>query len=254
MYIVELKTVQSSAIRILIEVLKDVLNDITLTFDESGLHITAIDGSHIAVINLVLYGENFEHYVCKQKIDVGLCITSLYKLVRTVTNNDVFSIYIEEDNTDHLIIQIENSDKNSMTKFKLKLLDLDNKTINIPKVDMECILTMPSNDFQRLCRDMMNISDFVKLTTQDDKIIFSCDGDFASQETEIKEATHGLVFNTKCETTIEGKFSLKYLNMFTKSTNLCNTIELNLKKNFPLILKYNVANLGFIKFCLAAKA
>jgi len=41
--------------------------------------------------------------------------------------------------------------------------------------------------------------------------------------------------------------------LFTKSTNLSNSIELYLKTDYPLILKYSVANLGEIRFCLAPK-
>ena len=36
MYILELKTVQSSAIRVLIEALKEILTDVNIMFDENG--------------------------------------------------------------------------------------------------------------------------------------------------------------------------------------------------------------------------
>jgi len=39
--------------------------------------------------------------------------------------------------------------------------------------------------------------------------------------------------------------------MFTKCTNLNNVVEVYLKNNFPIILKYSVASLGEIKLCLA---
>jgi len=39
--------------------------------------------------------------------------------------------------------------------------------------------------------------------------------------------------------------------MFTKCTNLYNMVEIYLKNNFPLILRYQVASLGEIKLCLA---
>ena len=37
-------------------------------------------------------------------------------------------------------------------------------------------------------------------------------------------------------------------------SNLCNTIELFLKNDYPLIIKYSVASLGEIKLCLAPKS
>ena len=50
---------------------------------------------------------------------------------------------------------------------------------------------------------------------------------------------------------IQGNFSLKYLVLFTKCTNLSNTVELYLKNDYPLIIKYTVASLGNIKLCLS---
>jgi hypothetical protein len=52
---------------------------------------------------------------------------------------------------------------------------------------------------------------------------------------------------------IQGVFELKNLNIFTKCTGLCNNIELFLKNDFPLIIKYSVADLGQIYLCCSQK-
>lgn len=251
--ILEFKTVQSNALRTLVEVLKDVLNDINICFDNTGMKIMAMDGGHVALIHMKLHAEKFEHYFCESKINVGLSMTAWYKLMKTVNNSDTVSMFIDSDNNHELGITIENADKNSCTTFMLKLLDVDDDELNIPDVEINCVVTMPSNDFQRMCRDMLNIGDTVELISTNEGLLFKCNGDFARQETLIGETTHGLTFNKKDEEVISGKFALKYINLFTKSTNLCNTIELYLKPDYPLILKYNVANLGEIRFCLAPK-
>ena len=49
----------------------------------------------------------------------------------------------------------------------------------------------------------------------------------------------------------QGEFSLKNLGYFIKCTNLCNTIEMYLENDLPLVVKYAVASLGEIKLCLA---
>jgi len=41
------------------------------------------------------------------------------------------------------------------------------------------------------------------------------------------------------------------LGYFIKCTNLCNTIEMYLENDLPLVVKYAVASLGEIKLCLA---
>jgi proliferating cell nuclear antigen len=46
-------------------------------------------------------------------------------------------------------------------------------------------------------------------------------------------------------------FSLKYLTIFTKCTNLCSNVEIYLKNSYPIILRYSIASLGEIKLCLS---
>lgn len=41
--------------------------------------------------------------------------------------------------------------------------------------------------------------------------------------------------------------------MFTRCTNLSTNIEMYLKNDYPLIIKYAVANLGEIKLCLSPR-
>lgn len=251
--ILEFTTVQSNAFRTLIEVLKDVLNDVNITFDETGIKIMAMDGSHVALIHMKLAADKFESYKCTERMNVGISMSAWYKLMKTVNNSDILSMFIDSENNHELGITIENADKNSCTTFMLKLLDVDDEELVIPDVEINCVVTMPSNDFQRMCRDMSHIGDTMELTSTNEGLRFKCNGDFATQETLIGETTHGLTFNKKDDEVINGKFALKYINLFTKSTNLCNTIELYLKPEYPLILKYNVANLGEIRFCLAPK-
>jgi proliferating cell nuclear antigen len=248
--ILELQTVQSNVIKILCDVLKETLNDINFIFDEHGIKVMAMDGSHVALIHLKLHASKFEYYKCTERMQVGLNMSNLFKLIKTVTNLDTITFYITSDNRHEFCINIENADKNSKTTFKLKMLDIDETELRIPDIELQSVITMPSNDFQRMCRDMINISDLVIMTSGANTFTLSCEGDFASQETQIGEANHGLTF-LNCDEKISGKFSLRYLNLFTKSTNLSNTLDIYLKKDFPLMLKYNVSNLGEILFCLA---
>ena len=63
--ILEIKTVQSAAFRVLTEALKEILTDANFEFDESGLKIMAMDSSHTVLVHLKLNAENFEYYHCK---------------------------------------------------------------------------------------------------------------------------------------------------------------------------------------------
>ena len=55
-------TVQAGSIRTLVEVLKEVLNDVNLIFDETGIRVTAMDGSHVALIHMKLDASKCETF------------------------------------------------------------------------------------------------------------------------------------------------------------------------------------------------
>lgn len=243
----EIKTVQASSFKILLEALKDLLTDTCIEFDSTGLKIIAMDTSHVVLVHLKLEAKNFESYYCPNKVSIGVNMLQMHKLIKTVHNNDTLTLFMDEDDINHLGIKIENSDKNTKSTFYLNLLDLDNPSISIDPTEFSSVITLPSSDFQKICRDMSNISEYVEIKNIHNQLIFSCKGDFCSQETILSD-------NSEIQNNgniVQGVFKLKYLVLFTKCSNLCNTIEIYLKNDYPLIVKYSVASLGEIKLAIA---
>ena len=107
--IVEIKTVQSNAIRILFEALKDILTDVNLQISNEGLKIISMDGSKQAVVNLKLEASKFEKFHCFKPIKAGVNMTSLYKIIKSVKNSDIVTFYILQDSSTKLHIEIENN-------------------------------------------------------------------------------------------------------------------------------------------------
>ena len=252
-YILEVKTVQSSAFRILVEALKEILTDANLEFDESGIKVMAMDSSHTVLVHLKLNSGNFESFFCKNKLILGINMINFFKLIKTMSNSDTLTLFVTEENESVLGIKIENSEKNSVTKYKLNLMDLHEDQIQIPPASFDSVITMPSTDFQKICRDMHNLADDIEIKSVGQQLMFNCKGDFASQDTCIGEANSGMAFikNQNPDEIVQGVFALKHLVLFSKCTNLCNSIEMYLKNDYPLIIQYSVASLGNIKLCLA---
>jgi len=251
----ELKTVQTNAIKVLIEELKEILTDANIEFNETGLKVVAMDSSKTILVHLKLNSDKFDKYLCKKKIIVGVSMLNLFKLIKTANNSDTLTFFIDDVNMNVLGIVIENADKNSRTSFELNLMDLNEENIDIPPQEFGSIMTMPSVDFQKICRDMSNLSDTIEIKSVGSQLIFSCKGDFAKQETKLGETPDGVNFVKLNEATniIQGYYNLKHLVLFTKCTNLCNSIEIYMKNNFPIVINFTVGNLGKLKLALAPK-
>jgi proliferating cell nuclear antigen len=253
--IMELKTVQTGAFKTLIEALKEILTDANIEFTDSSMKVITMDPTQTILVHLKLEKDNFESYFCKHKIFIGVNMLNFFKLIRTLTNNDALTMFIDADNANCLGIRIENGEKNSLTTYYLNLIEVDETTYQIPPAQFESIITMPSNEFNKICRDMINLSDIIEIKSVGNQMIFSCKGEFACQETIIGEASNGLNFvkSTSDDTIIQGYYNLKHLVLFTKCTNLCNSIEIYMKNNFPIVIKFAVGSLGNLKLALAPK-
>ena len=248
-----LKSISGGAIRTLFETLKEVLHDVNLVFSPEGVRLVTMDGSRVALIYLKLRAESFEEYHCTGTVNCGVNMNSMFKLLRITGSHDTIVMYCTTGNAHELGIRIANSERNTSTDFKLKLLDVDSENIQIPAVSFDAVLTLPSAYFQRICRDMLNLSDTITVSTRGPQLVLSCSGDFASQETVISEAADCMSVHTASEKNVQGRYSLKYLTLFCRASSLSTTLEMFLKEAYPLIIKYNVASLGEIRFCLAPK-
>lgn len=251
--VLEISTVQSSAFKILIEALKEILIDANFEFSKDGIRIMKMDSSSSVLVHLKLNADSFESYKCDKPQILGINMFNLFKLIRTIGNDDTLTIFYDDSKIGVLGIRIENGNKNQVTNYNLNLMEIDVEDLNIEPEEFKSEISMPSSDFQKIIKDIAGLSDTIEIKSIGNKLIFSCNGDFASQDTEIGETQHGIIFTKNSDKIIQGKFSAKHLVSFTKFTNLCNTIKIYIKNDYPIIIQYSCANLGICKLALAPK-
>jgi proliferating cell nuclear antigen len=258
--VLTIKTVQISPFRTLITALKDILLETNITFQPSGMKIINMDKSHTILCHCTLAAQNFEFYECKkEKIIIGVNVIHFFKLINTIDNNDTLTMYIENDDyadgiVTHLSLRFENGEIKQCKTQKLKLIEPEEDGLAYPDVKFSSVINLPSNDFQKIIRDLSSISDKLEIKSVGNELIFKCSGQFASAEIYRAEMDGSMEFILKQDSSkiIQGFFSLKNLGYFIKCTNLCSQIELFLENDLPLVVKYNVASLGTITLCLSA--
>ena len=233
------KTVQTNAIRILFESLKNILSDVNFKGDFTGLKLTTVDGTHTAIVNLHLVKQKFEEYICIKPVNIGVNLLSVFKILKGIKHTDTIAFTVFKEDESYLYIESQNSDKKSTITSKIKLLDMDEKIYNIPEMEFESYITMPSSDFQTYISDLSNISSEITFISNASNLTLRSVGDFAEQMITINETNNDI---SKSEEQT-GVYNIKYIQLFTKSTNLCGTVEIYLKTGYPLAIVYNVANL-----------
>lgn len=254
--VLHIQTIQTEAIKSVFETLREIIQDCNIIADEEGLRILMMDSIGSTMVHLKFFAENFDNYECNaEQITLGISVPAIYSLFKTISKNDVLTMRIEEGKEHLLIINFDNPDFKASEEIEYKLLDIDDNEFPVPDVEFDSICRLSSAYFQKILRSRQRTSENISIGTVGPSMIFTSSGDYARRRLVVGETTSqigdGIFFCRKNEDIIEGTYPIKSLLLFAKATSIHPSVEIFLKKDFPIIIQYPVANLGILKFALA---
>ncbi|KAK7205611.1 proliferating cell nuclear antigen [Myxozyma melibiosi] len=249
------KLEQASLFKKLVDAAKELVQDCNFDCSETGIALEAMDTSHVSLISLELNADGFSEYRCDRNITLGLNLTSLTKILRCGNNEDMLTLEAQEK-PDSLIIRFENTQQDRMSEYALKLMDIDQEHLGIPETEYAATVTMPSTEFQRICRDMYAISESITIECTKAGVKFSCEGDIGNGSVTLKPSASAdkPEHATKIELSepVSLTLSTKYLLNFCKATGLSDTVTLKMADENPVLVEYPLSS-GHLRFYLAPK-
>lgn len=117
-----------------------------------------MDNSHVALVSMLLSANAFSPFRCDRNIALGINLNSLTKVLRCAQNNDILTLKAE-DSPDVVNLVFESSTSDRISEYDIKLMDIDQEHLGIPETEYAATVTMPSAEFQRICRDLGNLSE-----------------------------------------------------------------------------------------------
>lgn len=223
------------------------------TGNKAGMRIIAVDNTRTILAYVKLEAKNFTEFICKKnKITIGVNMTNFHKLIKSTDKADIITLKLDSTDMSRLNILIDNVERKKNDSYMMNLLDLEESEINIPRITFDAEIIMLSSEFHKICREMSSYAEYVEIKCGKNNVIFSCKGDYAERETELKQSdTVNIKHTTNYKDgVVQGIFDLKHLVMFQKCAGLCNEIEIFMKNDYPLVIRYTVATLGKATFCL----
>lgn len=240
-----------------------------------------MDNSHVALVAMLLRADGFSPYRCDRNIALGINLNSLTKVLRCAQNEDMVTLKAD-DAPDSLNLVFENTENDRISEYDIKLMDIDQEHLGIPETEYSASITLPSAEFQRICRDLSQLSESgewrkrmgestsfgltiylfvcvlisVAIEATKEGVKFACSGDIGNGSVTLR--THQNIekpeLSTKIELTepVSLTFSLKYLVNFCKASSLAQTVTLSLSNEVPLLVEYKMDN-GYVRFYLAPK-
>lgn len=240
----------------IIESVKDIVTNGIFDCGETGISLQCMDSSHICLVNLLLLSDGFDAFRCDRNVALGLNLESLGKLMKCANNDDAVTIKADGENSDNLTLVFESPNREKVSDYEMKLIDIDQEHLGIPDTEYTCVVKMPSAEFQRICRDLSQIGDSVVISCSKEGIKFTASGDLGVGNITLAQhssAEKGEEVTIEMKDAIVLNFSLRYLNFFTKATSLSPYIRLSMAPGVPLVVEYPIENLGHIRYYLAPK-
>jgi len=214
-----------------------------------------MDSSHVSLVAMLLRKDGFLQYRCDRNLSLGINLAALTKVLKCAGNEDKMTIRAQ-DNPDTVTFIFESPDDDRVAEFDLKLMNIDSEVLGIPDQEYDALLKISSSHFQKICRDLSSIGDTVVIDATKSTVTFQVSGDMGTSKLQLKR---GNKVDSEDSMSIELKepvsliFALRYLNFFTKATALCNTVQLSLAKDVPVVVEYRVEDMGYIRYYLAPK-
>lgn len=217
-----------------------------------GIRMLALDEHQTLLIYVKLNADQFVNFYVKPPIhSIGLDLIQFHRFMKTVDKDSTMRIYIDKDDEQNIVFELQNNVKNNNVIYKQKLLDIDDHAKKLPsETNFEMSVMMDTADFRKICAEMAQFSEYVEITCTRKEITFKCQGDSNAYIKIFKNSDTGVRIislkndNNKQPNIVQAIYNLKHLVTFGKCVNLCTEMQLYLKNDYPLFIHYYIGRLG----------
>lgn len=134
------------------------MQDCNFDCNDSGIALQAMDNSHVALVSMILKAEGFSPFRCDKNIALGINLVSLMKVLRAAQDGDILTLKAE-DTPDVVSLVFESINKDRLSDYEIKLMDIDQEHLAIPDTEYSATVSMPSSEFKRICADLGQLSE-----------------------------------------------------------------------------------------------
>ncbi len=222
-----------------VDLVYELVSEARLKITENGLSLTAIDPANVAMVNFRIPKSAFLEYEAEKEV-LGINLESLKKVLKRCKSK---SVLVLKKNENLLEVEIQDRIKRN---FNLNLIEVEAEDKEMPDLEFSAKVEIDSVDFIDAVEDCSVVADSCSFVIKESKFIIEAKGmnsskaEFSSDEAKIEAED------------CKAKYSLEYLQKFTKGAKNCDKVFLNFANDHPLKLDLKKENLS-LSFILAPR-
>lgn len=264
-----IKTLKAVILKNLLEVIKPYIKETNIMFTPEHIKISTLDMSKNSITYVKLDAKKFESYYCKEPITIGVDTSILFKAIKSASRRDTITFFMDADDTDKFGVELADLFQGKVKSYKIPLLMLEERMVHVQNMEFSYIINMPSNQFQQIIKDIHLLDGkIVEIKSVDRQLIFTCNDGIANFKTSISEIDDNINkdqknllqqngedirsvrFSKNSNHIVQGRYKMSYLMNFIKASHLCDSMNILLTNDQPLVLEYFVADLGCLRLLL----
>ncbi len=208
----------------IIGIISELVTEVRLKVNKEGMSMVAIDPANVALVSFFIPSNAFSQFESDQET-LGVSLENLKAVLKRCTATSSLLVK-REDN----LLKIEIHDKIKRT-FTLALIDIDTEEKVVPNLTFTSKVEINSYDLSDCIEDCAIVADSCSFSIQDGKFVVEARGlnsaraEFSSDEASLEGSG-------------KGKYSLEYLQKFSKAAKLCEKTLVSFGDDYPLKLEF----------------
>jgi proliferating cell nuclear antigen len=205
----------------IVEIISELVTEVRIKIDETGLNIAAMDPANVSMVKFVLPKTSFSRFETGNEV-LGVNLDNLKRILKRCGPGSSIT-FEKQDN----VLNIQISDKIKRT-FNLSLIEIESEEKEIPNLDFSSVVELDSSDFIDSIEDCAVVSDACSFVIQDGKFSIEARGlnsalsEFSGDEAKISAEN------------CKSRYSLEYLQKFVKASKLSEKTLLKFADDHPL--------------------
>ncbi|MEK6840955.1 MAG: proliferating cell nuclear antigen (pcna) [Nanoarchaeota archaeon] len=205
----------------IVEIISELVTEVKIKVDHSGLNITAMDPANVSMVRFLLPKTSFSKFETGNEV-LGVNLDSLKRILKRCSLGS--SLVMEKQDN---LLNIQILDKIRRT-FNLSLIDIESEEKEMPHLEFSSVVELDSNDFIDSVEDCLVVADACSFVVKDGKFFIEAKGlnsamsEFSGDEAKISAEN------------CKSRYSLEYLQKFVKASKLSDKTILRFANDHPL--------------------
>lgn len=215
---------------------------ITLSVDEEGISMQALDVCRAQVTKLEMQPECFKSFTCNSPCDVSFKVVSLQDLL---TGEATSEVQLAKDDTNFLHVNTvlqKDEDLTDVVRGRVPLVDMPSDPLEFPdEIDGADIVRMNAKTLAKeinLCKQMGHPT--VCFEVSRNSLTIEAAGNTKFRKTFHRGETADV--DIRCYSNVRQEYSVQYLHKFFKAAALSRTVRIQISSTQPSNFEFRICN------------